>query len=196
METFPCYWPFVRGNHRSLVTSSYKGQWRGALIFSLICARINGWVNNREAGDLKCNHAHYDVTVMLKVTAYYRIAWLFSITQPMYVGPDFFPTGQKFHPPNNGRRHWNVHNCICTYMDRWIEGVRDSEWKKMIILMLCNRQAIFESKRDKLSSSDECRIRTLGVWYINSPADWMSIQKPTGYMCIPELHIYIVIRCE
>ena len=31
---------------------------------SLICARINGWVNNREAGDLWHHRAHYDVTVM------------------------------------------------------------------------------------------------------------------------------------
>ena len=30
---------------------------------SLICARINGWVNNREAGDLRHNYAHYGVTV-------------------------------------------------------------------------------------------------------------------------------------
>ena len=61
---FPCYWPFVRGIHRSLVNSPYKGQWRGALMFSLICARINDWVNNREAGDLRRRLAHYDVTVM------------------------------------------------------------------------------------------------------------------------------------
>ena len=27
---------------------------------------INGWVNNREAGDLRRNHAHYDVTVMIE----------------------------------------------------------------------------------------------------------------------------------
>ena len=33
-------------------------------MFSLICARINGWVKNGEAGDLRCYHAHYDVTVM------------------------------------------------------------------------------------------------------------------------------------
>ena len=33
-------------------------------MFSLICARINGWVNNGEAGDLRRNRAHYDVTVM------------------------------------------------------------------------------------------------------------------------------------
>ena len=39
-------------------------QWRGALMFSLICSRINGWVNNREAGDLRRHHAHYDVIVM------------------------------------------------------------------------------------------------------------------------------------
>ena len=25
---------------------------------------INGWVNNREAGDLRCYRAHYDVIVM------------------------------------------------------------------------------------------------------------------------------------
>ena len=35
-----------------------------ALMFSLICVWINGWVNNREAGDLRCNRGHYDVTVM------------------------------------------------------------------------------------------------------------------------------------
>ena len=44
--------------------SSHKGQWSGALIFSLICASINGWVNNREAGDLRRHLAHYDVSVM------------------------------------------------------------------------------------------------------------------------------------
>ena len=42
-----------------------KGQWRGALMFSLICVWINGWVNNREAGDMRRYRAHYDVTVML-----------------------------------------------------------------------------------------------------------------------------------
>ena len=61
---FPRYWPFVRGFHRSPVNSPHKGMWRGALMFSLICARINGWVNNREAGDLRRHRAHYDVIVM------------------------------------------------------------------------------------------------------------------------------------
>ena len=61
---FPRYWPFVRGIHRPPVNSPHKGQWRGALMFTLICARINGWVNNCEAGDLRRNRAHYDVIVM------------------------------------------------------------------------------------------------------------------------------------
>ena len=62
---FPRYWPFVRRIHRSPVNSPHKGQWRGALMFSLICVWINGWVNNREAGDLRRYRAHHDVTVML-----------------------------------------------------------------------------------------------------------------------------------
>ena len=61
---FPRFWPFVRGIHRSPVNSPHKGQWRGPLVFSLICAWINGWVINREAGGLKRLCAHYDVTVI------------------------------------------------------------------------------------------------------------------------------------
>ena len=41
----------------------HKGQWRGALIFSLICAPINGWVNSCEAGELRHHRVHYDVYV-------------------------------------------------------------------------------------------------------------------------------------
>ena len=61
---FSRYWSFVRWIHRSLVNSPDKGQWRGALMFSLICAWTNGWVNNRCAGDLRYHCAHYDVIVM------------------------------------------------------------------------------------------------------------------------------------
>ena len=62
---FPRYWPFVRGIHRSPVNSPHKGQWRGTLMFSLICVWINGWVNNGEAGDLRRHRLQYDVIVML-----------------------------------------------------------------------------------------------------------------------------------
>ena len=63
---FPRYWPFVRGIHRSPVNFPHKGQWRGALMFSLICVLIDGWVNNREAGGLRRYRGLYDVTVMTK----------------------------------------------------------------------------------------------------------------------------------
>ena len=62
---FPRYWPFVWGIHRSPVNSPHKGQWHGALMFSLICAWINGWVNNGGAGDFIRYCAHYDVTAMV-----------------------------------------------------------------------------------------------------------------------------------
>ena len=61
---FPRNWPFVREIHRSPVNFPHKGQWRGALMFSLIYAWMNDWVNNREAGDLRRQHGHYDVIVM------------------------------------------------------------------------------------------------------------------------------------
>ena len=49
--------------HRSPVNSPHKGQW--ALMFSLICARINGWENNGETGDLRRHCVLYGVTVMV-----------------------------------------------------------------------------------------------------------------------------------
>ena len=60
---FPRYWPFVRGIHQSPVNAPHKCQWCGALMFSLICAWINGWENNGEAGVLRRLCAHYDVIV-------------------------------------------------------------------------------------------------------------------------------------
>ena len=46
------------------VTGHLCGEFTGALMFSLICIWINGWVNNREAGDLRRYRAHYDAIVM------------------------------------------------------------------------------------------------------------------------------------
>ena len=52
------------------VNTTHKGQWRGALIFSLKCAWGNGWANNLYAGDLRRHRTHYDVTAMR------RYGWL------------------------------------------------------------------------------------------------------------------------
>ena len=70
---FPRYWPFVRGINR------YKGQWRGVLVFSLICAWINSWVKNCEAGDLRLHLTHYDVIVMDNVACYISYEWTVNV---------------------------------------------------------------------------------------------------------------------
>ena len=58
METLSALLALCAGN------SPVTGQWRGALMFSLICAWMNGGINNCEVGDLRRHRAHYDVFVM------------------------------------------------------------------------------------------------------------------------------------
>ena len=67
METVSALLAFCAGN--SPVTGEFpaQSQWCRPLMLSLICAWINGWVNNGEAGDLRRHHAHYDVIVMLEI---------------------------------------------------------------------------------------------------------------------------------
>ena len=73
METSSALLALCAGNSPAPVNSPHKGQWGGALMFSLISAWTNGWVNNRDAGDLRRHRVHYDVTVM---TLYFHILWL------------------------------------------------------------------------------------------------------------------------
>ena len=51
----------------------------------------------------------------------------------------------------------------------------------LLILVLIHRQAIFESKKDRLSSSAECWIRTLEVWCTESPLDGMPTHNKLSY---------------
>ena len=96
-KQFPRYWPFVSGIHRSPVDSPHKGQWRGALMVSLICAWTNGWANTRDAGDLRRHEDHYDVVAMiiqtldsqfkdLKDSPHHRmsISWVFGVDFPLW----------------------------------------------------------------------------------------------------------------
>ena len=76
METFSALLALCRGIHRSPADSPHKGQWRG-IMFSLICDWMNGWVNNRETGDLRRNRVHYDVIVRRR--RYRNIVWTLYI---------------------------------------------------------------------------------------------------------------------
>ena len=90
---FPRNWPFVREIHRSPVNFPHKGQWRGALMFSLIYAWINDWVNNREAGDLRRQHGHYDVIVMCMWLAFSKLSHrLYNYTKHFSLQSFYFKT--------------------------------------------------------------------------------------------------------
>ena len=62
METFPRYWPFVFTVHRWIPRTKASDAELCCFLWSVpwIC----GWANNREAGDLRRQRAHYDVIVM------------------------------------------------------------------------------------------------------------------------------------
>ena len=55
------------GEFTGRIPHTKASEWRGALMSYLICVWINGWVNNREAGDLRRHRSHYDVIVMCSV---------------------------------------------------------------------------------------------------------------------------------
>ena len=57
---FPSYRPLLRGIHWSPMDSLHKGQWRGALIYSLMCPLRTGWTSIGVAGELR---RHGDVHV-------------------------------------------------------------------------------------------------------------------------------------
>ena len=66
MDTFSVSLAFSAGNSPVIGEFPHRGQWRGALMFSLIYAWTNSWANNDDAGDLRRHRAHYDVIVMNK----------------------------------------------------------------------------------------------------------------------------------
>ena len=146
-ETFPRNWPFVWGIHRSPVNSPYKGQWRGALMFVLIRAWINVWVNNRKAGDLRRYRAHYDVTVMhprriifnfggIMVARKDKIVYLYhSLLYSLYLAKT---TSQWRHNGSDGVSNHQHHHCIL------------------------NR--LFRSRSKKTS-----KLRVTGLYAVNSP---------------------------
>ena len=63
-KKIPRHWLFVRGTTGHQWIPLTKASEREALMFSLVCAWTNGWVNNRDAGDVRRHRCHYDVTAM------------------------------------------------------------------------------------------------------------------------------------
>ena len=98
METFSALLAICAGN--SPVSGDFPAQRpvTRVLMFSLICAWINCWVNNGEAGDYRCYRTHYDVIVMIWIVLPGPInakAWL-HWTRNHLGQPDFQSGNLKF----------------------------------------------------------------------------------------------------
>ena len=67
MEIFSALPALCKEN--SPVTGEFprKGLWRGALMFSLICAWTSSWANNGDACDLRRHRGHYDLTILFRM---------------------------------------------------------------------------------------------------------------------------------
>ena len=96
-ETFSVSLALCEGNPPVTGGFPHKGQWRRALMFSLICASTNGWSNNGDTGDLRHHRAHYDVAVMVP---------LITVNWPMFSWGiyTFFVRGQSVY-------HWCLVGC-------------------------------------------------------------------------------------
>ena len=106
-------------NHQSSVNSPHKGQWSGALMFSEICAWINGWVNNREAGDLRRHRAHHDVIVMFQLC--HQIC--LSINGHRNVSNVVVITGPALGLTPQGDRPWVYSQCCTSISLQHIQDV-------------------------------------------------------------------------
>ena len=118
------YWPPVPGIHRSLVNSPHKGQWRGASMFSWICPWINRWANNREVGDLRRRHVHYDVTIMryhmlVKEKLFSRIEM--KLIQYLYTRVvEYLTSANVWQKPSSGIQPTKDNAAKCDYEDDMI----------------------------------------------------------------------------
>ena len=126
MEAFSALLALCAGNSAVTGEFQYKGQWHGALMFSLICAWINGWVNNREAGDLRRHRAHYDVIVMCMALLMRTLKWWLCNACNSEIPQAPSSKSRAIYTANKQRvlmhRHqgWNVRHGLCHIYMRYL----------------------------------------------------------------------------
>ena len=133
MDTFSALLDFVMRILWSPVNFPHKVQWRGALMFSLIYAWTNGWVNTWDAGDLRRHLVHYDVSVMS--IQLWGGTWLTLLKNletlawnDLYEHVLLFFFVKRFILPDNLRvQPIILYRCMPTFQER--------SWKYIIILI-------------------------------------------------------------
>ena len=111
METFSASLAICAGN--SPVTGEFPAQRPVTRSFdvSLICDWINGWVNSREAGDLRHHRAQYDVIMMTNKSAAWRFYICFS-QEALYTAKDNVIWEMILMLMNS--KMWVIFRCIAT----------------------------------------------------------------------------------
>ena len=125
MEIYSALLAICVGNSPVTGEFPHKGQWRGALMFSLIWAWLNDWANNREAGDLRRHRTHYDVVVMHVVQC--RLA----------INP--WPRDHLGMRPANGGRRYNVTSSLIGWMHSQNDLCMTLRWPflRYVISIVC-----------------------------------------------------------
>ena len=150
METFSASLAICAGN--SQVTD--KGQWRGALMFPLICAWINVWTNNHEAGDLRRHWAHYDVTVMKRDC----------------ITSDVIPKSLSYSKKSRGQSMdpWGTpHTTGVTHYSDVIMGAMASQITSLAIVYSAVYSGAYQRKHQ--NSASLAFVRGIHRWPVNSP---------------------------
>ena len=131
------------------MNSPHKGQWRWALMFSLICDRVNGWKNNGEAGELRRHRTHYDVSVrsrylkhgkvqtsrstMWEVSTYLCSGYLLLAPKSPYVRLTSYPTDSVFWY-SEIRKEW--HSLTHLPLDK-MAGISQTTYSKVFSWIKC-----------------------------------------------------------
>ena len=113
---FPRYWPFVRGIHRSLVTSPHKGQWRGALM-SFFNLRLNKRLSKQSWG-----------------------WWFETLSRPLWRHSNEIINTVKTQPTHSHIDMWGYSECINifeTYMYMWTISYSERSNQQMQPIHIC-----------------------------------------------------------
>ena len=144
---------------------------------SLICAWINGWVNSREAGDLRRNRAHYDVILMVQITLLITIFQLcinpnIIIRMQFLKHITFYETPQILRIPPH-----MVHFCV--YPDNHY----DYSEPKLCIPTHCKRNSYMSTTYTRMTGVQSlcCMCLFTPKWYTCRAMDHHSYEIKTNF---------------
>ena len=170
---------------------------------SFICAWINGWVNNREAGDLRRHRAHYDVIVM-KLFSYPRNSF-HGTSGPMMMAV------VVYWCVTYGAKHWSsqfINRWCCFLVRRWclfLDSPEKWEGRRCTgkINYLTKSVSTFAGDRTMLSNNNWCKFSSLqyiglsiryGVeilWYMAFPSEMWKVISLILFLMCTLLHMHM-----